>query len=139
MIERKIGGLKLKMYSSIEEMPIERYHKFNVYSLLSAGIGNDIESIQEHITAIFQALTKKDFDKLNIMFQNYYHSLHLTVEGYDTTSMAFTCLIHSINGKEMLDISEDNLRKVSKRITRHEKRQSVINFFRELKKKLKMK
>ena len=139
MINKKIGRLRLELYSSIDELPAERYHKFNLYSLLSAGIGNDVESIQGHISRIYEALQKKDFERLQTMFQNYYHSLHFILEQIDTQSISFACLVHSINGQEIKDLSDENLKKVSSRITKSVKRAEVLNLVQSIKKKLKRK
>ena len=136
MINKNIGRLRLKIYDNIGELPIERYHKFNTYCLLSMGIGSDIESIDNHIAEIFQALHRKDYDRLTVNFTNYYHSLRLIQDHMDIPSVAFACLVHSINDQEITDISEENLRIVSGRLTQAKRRELVINLFRELKKKL---
>lgn len=139
MIDKKIGRLKLKLYNGIDELPAERYHKFNLYCLLASGIGSDVTALNNHITTIYQALQMKDFARLKTLFENYYMNLNYTIQGMDLNSMAFVCLIHSINGKEILDSSDENLMKISKEISKHEKRSKYLNLFREIKKKLKMK
>lgn len=139
MINKRIGKLRLTLYSGIDELTADRFHKFNLYSLLSAGIGNDVESIQGHITQIYSALQKKDFERLKILFQNYHHALHFILEQIDTQSIAFACLVHSINGQLVTDISDDNLKAISERITRNIKRSEVLNLVQTIKKKLKRK
>ena len=136
MITKQLGRLTLKMYNGIDELPAERYHKFNLYCLMSAGIGNDAEALQSHMASIYTALNKKDYDSLLVMFQNYYHSLHFIVEQMDTQSIAFCCLIHSINGDEITDISDDNLMAISKRINKATKRSIALKLLDEIKKKL---
>jgi len=137
MIQKKIGRLNLELYSSINELPSERYHKFNLYCLMAAGIGNDAESVQNHISDIFQSLSKGDTERLKIQFQNYYHSLHLILEKADTQSLAFSCLIAAIDGKPITDLSDDGLQYTQYLISREEKRLQVVGLFTDLKKKLK--
>lgn len=139
MIEKKLGNLKLKVYSGIDELPVERYHKFNLYCLLSAGIGSDVDSINKHISSIYQSLQKKDFKRLQTQFENYYATLNYILEGIDVQSTAFACLVYSINGKVQHDISDENLTKIVKKIGRGVKRQIIINSLNEVKKKLKRK
>lgn len=136
MITKKIGFLKLELYNGIDELTTERYHKFNLYCLLSSGVGSDVESIKEHMIKIYQVLQKKDFKRLQKMFENYYLSLSYITEGLDLKTLAFTCLIHSINGDEISDLSDDNLERLSKRITKNIKRQAIFDLFKEIKKKL---
>lgn len=137
MIVKRIGRLNIKLYDCIDELPIERYHKFNIYCLLSAGIGNDIESVTSHINSIYSALQRKDFDRLKIQFENYYMSLNMILEHIDTQSIAFACLVHSINGDEITDLSDESLKNISKRITRAGKRVKILELVSEIKKKLK--
>jgi hypothetical protein len=139
MINRTIGRLRLELYSSIDELPSNRYHKFNVFCLISAGIGGDIESIQGHISKMYESLGHKDYEKLSNQLQNYYHALHLAVEGIDAKSVALSCLIHKINNEVITDISDDNLEAISKRISKEQNREHLIKLLNELKKKLKMK
>jgi hypothetical protein len=139
MINKNIGRLRLELYNGVDELPIERYHKFNLYCLMSAGIGNDVESITKHMGSIYQSLNKKDIERLKIQFQNYYHSLYLIIDKVDTTNMAFACLIHSVNGREVTDLSEEGIRRLQIKITRAERRKQIVQLFVDLKKKLRMK
>ena len=139
MIDKRIGNLRLKLYSGIDELTAERFHKFNLYTLIATGIGSDVTSLQNHITLIYQALNKKDYDRLKTLFENYHHSIHLITEQIDTQCVAFACLVHSINGDEITDISDENLIKISKRITKNVRRVEALQVLEEIKKKLKMK
>ncbi len=139
MIKKRIGRLRLEIYDSIKELPIERYHQFNIYCLLSTGIGADVEGINKHYADIFQSLEKKDYKRLKTLFQNYYYCLHLIIEHMDLPSLAFACLVKSINERDITDFSEDNLKHISERLTRAAKRQLIFDLFKDLKKKLRTK
>jgi hypothetical protein len=134
----RIGRLRVEFYDSVNELPSERYHKFNTYCLLYMGIGADAEDMQKHYSDMLQALHRKDLDRLGKMLQNYMYCLHLITEHIDLPSMAVACLVKSINDKEVNDVSEENLKRVAKRITQAKKRQMVVNLFKVLKKKLRM-
>lgn len=137
MIRKKIGRLEVELYGNINELPSERYHKFNLYCLMSAGIGNDTESVIEHIQGMYTSLAKKDTDRLMIQLQNYHHALHLILEKQDTQSLAFACLVAAIDGKPTRDISDDGLQYTQYLINREEKRLKMLAILNELKKKLK--
>lgn len=136
MIHERVGRLRLELYNGIDELPSERYHKFNLYCLMYTGIGNDAESVAKHIGDMYQSLTKNDTERLKIQLQNYHHSLYLILEKADIQSMAFACLVHSINGKEVTDLSEEGLKWIQGRISRASKRQQITKLLKDLKKKI---
>ena len=39
----------IKLYDSIDELPIVNFQKYNKYILIDSGLGSDIESVDEHI------------------------------------------------------------------------------------------
>lgn len=137
MIHRKIGRLRLQLYDSIDELPIERYHKFNMYCLMYLGIGNDPASISKHYTDMIQSIAKNDIDRLKTQLHNYYTCLHLITQGVDTQTLAFSCLVYSINEKEITDTSEEGLNWIRSRVVRAEKRSTALQILADLKKKLK--
>lgn len=136
MINRNIGRLRLELYSSVDELPIERFGKFNIYCLLAAGIGNDVESVNKHLEELYKSAYAKDFEKLKTQLYNYHHSLNAILNGERLETSAFACLVHSINGKEVNDLSEEGIKWITTRILRAEKTQMAFNLFAELKKKL---
>lgn len=136
MIEKNIGRLTIKYYNSIDELPTENYHKFNLYALIDSGIGSDTDSIKTHIEGIYAALQKKDFDRLKVLFGNYYMSLSYITEGLDMKSIAVCYMIHSVNGKLNNDLSDEAIHKLAKKLAKHVKRQHFISQFTALKKKL---
>ena len=136
MIDQNIGRLRLKVYGGIDELPSERYNKFNIYCLLRAGIGNDAESIATHIQDLATTIGKNDTERAMVQLNNYYHALNMILNHEDTQSMAFACLVHSINGVEITDISEEGLRWIVSRIARAEKRVQAAQLFDLLKKKI---
>ena len=49
MKDIKIGKHKLKIYDSIEELPIVRHHKFNKLMLIDAHIGSELSDFDNHL------------------------------------------------------------------------------------------
>lgn len=138
MLSKNIGRLRLELYSSVDELPSERYNKFNIYCLLRAGIGNDAESVLEHMQGLYQSAGKKDYQRVLTQLQNYHHSLSAILSHEDTACTAFACLIYSINGVEVRDTSDEGLKWVVSRVARAEKRVQALQLLTILKKKLKM-
>ena len=52
MIVKKIGKHEIKLYDSIDDMPIINFQKYNKFLLIDSGVGSDLEDIDLHITKI---------------------------------------------------------------------------------------
>lgn len=116
MREEKINGLKVKMYDSIDELPIVRFHKYNKFMLIDSGIGSDLTDIDTHITKISSFIATDDKKNAIIEVENMRQLLYMITEGLSPKHLAFACLVHSINGNLITDISDDGLKKVNERL-----------------------
>ena len=58
----KINNHELKLYDSIDEMPIVNFQKYNKYIIVDSGLGSDIDSVDEHLVNLAK-LIKSDKDK----------------------------------------------------------------------------
>lgn len=129
-----INGKEIKLYDSIDEMPIVNFQKYNKYILLDSGLGSDINSVDEHIVNLAK-LIKTDAVKAQQELQNLRQNMHMIVSGISPKYMAFTALIYSINGKPLDSLSDDYLREVLDSI-REIKHSKIISFLLRFKKKL---
>jgi hypothetical protein len=111
MKELQIGKHHVLIYDSIDELPIRRFHKFNRYVLIDSGIGSDLNDINVHINRIAQYMTS-DLDKGRIELENLRQSLYLISEEINPKHLSFAVLVHSIDAKRVLDLSDDNMAKV---------------------------
>ena len=64
-----IKGKIIKLYDSIDEMPIVNFQKYNKLILLDSGLGSDINSVDEHIVKLAK-LIKTDISKASQELQN---------------------------------------------------------------------
>lgn len=129
-----INKLKIVLYDSIEELPIVRFHKFNKYMLVDAGIGSDLNDINTRIASIL-ARIDSDKNSAKIELENLRQSLFLVSEGTNVKHLSFVLLIESINGEKIFDLSDENVKRVSKRINT-EKRSVIDRIIDSIKKKL---
>lgn len=127
-----IKGIELKLYDSIDEMPIVNFQKYNKFVLIDSGLGSDVDSVDEHIVNLAK-LIKKDIDKASQELQNLRQTMHMVVCEISPKYMAFAALIHSINGEKLTDLSDDNLKSIIEQL--REVRHSVIIDFLEWVKK----
>ena len=68
-----VKGKVIKLYDSIDEMPITNFQKYNKYILLDAGLGSDVDSVDQHIVNIAKLINtdkKKAMQELQNMRQN---------------------------------------------------------------------
>ena len=134
MQELEYNGYKIKLYDSIEDLPIVNYHKYNRYLLLESGIGSSIEDIDAHIIKIAK-LIGTDAKKAVQELQNMRQSIYMANSELSPKNLAFAALIYSINGEKVNDYSEDNLKHIVGML--NEVPQSLISrTLGELKKKL---
>ena len=72
LINKKI----VRVYDSIDEMPIVNFQKYNKYLLIDSGIGSDADDIDAHIVKIAKFIkannNKKALQELQNMRQNMY-------------------------------------------------------------------
>lgn len=128
------GNREIKLYDSIDEMPIVNFQKYNKFVLLDTGIGSDINSIDNHLVNLIK-LIKSDLSKANQEIQNLRQNMYMIVSEISPRYMAFAALIHSIDGKKLENLSDDYLKEVLEDI-KTVKHSTVFEFLSSVKKKL---
>ena len=53
----------VKVYDSIDEMPIVNFQKYNKYLLIDSGLGSDADDIDSHISKIAKFIKADDSKK----------------------------------------------------------------------------
>lgn len=107
----KINKHTVEIYDSIDEMPIQRFQKYNKYMLIDSGVGSDIQDILNHIdrTKIY---IKANPSMAVAEMENMKQAIYLVAEEMSPKYMAFAVLVHKIDGKEMNDLTDTGLKKV---------------------------
>lgn len=124
----------VELYDSIEELPIVNFQKFNRYMLIDAGIGSDINDVDSHITKVAKFI-KSDKVKALQELQNMRQNMFMIINEISPKHLAFATLIHSINGKEITDLSDENLSAIIDSF-RSVKRSKIIDLLDRFKKKI---
>lgn len=122
----------VKVYDSIDEMPIVNFQKYNKYLLIDSGIGSDIDSVDEHLVKLAK-LIKTDISKANQELLNLRQNLHMIVSSISPKYLAFAALIHSVDGKVVTDLSDDNLNRILNELkaVKHSKLIDIIYRFKK--------
>lgn len=131
VINKKI----VKVYDSIDEMPIINFQKYNKYLLIDSGIGSDADDIDAHIAHIARYIKNNDTKKALQELQNMRQNMHMINSEISPRYLAFAALIHSIDGKEVNDLSDDGLKAMLTELKKI-KHSRVMDFLIWLKKKI---
>lgn len=135
MITHIVNNNTLKLYDSIDDLPIRRYHKFNKLMLIDAGVGSDVQSINQHIDTLKKLVFKDRKDEALTLLDNIRQSFYLIAEEISPRHLAFAVLIKSINGEEVHDISDENLKRILAKLAQ-EKVSVIDSILNAVKKKL---
>lgn len=100
----------VKVYDSIDEMPIANFQKYNKYLLIDSGIGSDANDIDAHMTKIAKFINANDSKKALQELQNLRQNIYMVNCEISPKYLAFAALIYSIDGKELTDLSDGGLK-----------------------------
>lgn len=131
----RINNKTILVYDSIDEMPIVNFQKYNKFLLIDSGIGSDVDDIDAHIVKVAKYIKASDEKKALAELQNMRQSIYMVNSEISPKYLAFAALIHSIDGKEVTDLSDDGLKTLLQDI-REIKHSAIVDFLTWLKKKL---
>jgi hypothetical protein len=103
------SGKEIVFYASIKEMPIKLHNIAQRYILQDMGLGSDINAIDEHFKALDSQLSAGKLQEAMIERENQRFAFFSMLQRLNYKSLSFGCHIHSIDGKEITDRSEEAL------------------------------
>ena len=113
ILHKGLKKTKIMLYADIDQLPADRFSKVNKYWMLHDELGSSFEDIDRiHITRI--VLSLHDKDKAKKVLDNMRVLIHNIINEVNPESMSFACMIHSIDGVEVTDLSDENLMKIIK-------------------------
>lgn len=113
MKEISLNGYLLEMYDSIEELPEERFQKFNRYAVIDAGIGSDIDSMARHINLILQYNQRGKQEDVAQAASNLLQCLTFVVNGISPEMHCFSAMVKSVNGVAWEDTGTSGAEKLT--------------------------
>lgn len=131
----RVNGKKIKLYTSIDELPIINFQKYNKYLLIDSGIGSDANDVDDHIVRIAKFIKLNESSKALKELQNLRQNIYMVNNEISPKHLAFTALIHSIDDVPLTDLSDENLRAILEDLNKV-RRSSLIDLLFRLKKKL---
>ena len=118
MKEITIGNTTLEIYTSIEELDVDRFHHYNRQLLLDAGIGGDADNTAKHIRDIIVANAQGDKEGVERAALTLQQNITLVTTGQNPKSRSFALMVHSINGKRQTAMHETALDQMLKNLSR---------------------
>lgn len=113
VLHKGLTRTKVLLYTEIDQLPADRFAKVNKYWMLNDELGSCFEDIDRiHITRL--ALSLNDTSKAKKVLDNLRVLIYNIINETDPESLAFAVLVHSIDGVELTDLSDENLKKTIK-------------------------
>ena len=81
--------------------------------LVDSGIGSDLNDINGHIAKIARYISKKDEKNAQAQLENLRTSLYMIANETNVRHLSFAILVKSINGKEVTDLSDENIKRIA--------------------------
>ena len=81
MKELKLNGHKVRIYDSIDTLPITRFHSYNRMLLVDAGVGSDISDFDNHIERMVRYIRKGDNDSAAKELENMRQNVFTILQG----------------------------------------------------------
>ena len=102
------GQHVIKLYDSVDELPISAYQRYNKFLLIDAGIGSSIDDFDAHLVKLAKLIGNNDREKAAQELQNMRQNLYMINSKISPKYLAFAALIYSIDGKKVEAVSDDD-------------------------------
>ena len=109
-----IGRHRVKVYDSIDDLPMARFHKYNKFLLIDAGLGSDMQSFDAHIEKVVRFMKSGDKDNAAKELENMRQNVYIMLTEQSPQNLSFAALVAEIDDVEMNDLSDDGLERVRK-------------------------
>lgn len=106
-----MNGRRVRLYDSIDELPIVRFHKYNRMLLVDAGIGSDISDFDAHIEKVVRWMRKGDNENAAKEMENMRQNVYMIMSEQSVRDLSLACLVESIDGERCDDLSPEGLTK----------------------------
>ena len=102
------GKHVIKLYDSVDELPIGAYQRYNKFLLIDAGIGSSIDDFDAHIVKLAKLIGNNEREKAIQELHNMRQHLFMINSKVSPKYLAFAALVYSIDGKKIEAVSDDD-------------------------------
>jgi hypothetical protein len=133
MRTQKLSNHSVKIYDSIEELLIGRFHKYNKCMLVDSGLGSDLQDADGHFVRAIMMIQSGQNELAVKELENLRQGLYLIDQSLSPKHMAYAVLVKEVDGNIRDDISDEGLKETLKMI--NETPKGVMDWFLESVKK----
>ena len=105
------------LYDSIDNLPIHLFSKMQKYQLIENGIGSNISEFDKHFEDTIDYLNHDKKDKAIKELRNLRHLFFHSLNEINPSHLSFCCMVYSIDGKQIVDYSEESLKRLCKQLS----------------------
>jgi hypothetical protein len=109
MTELKINEHTVQLYSSIKELPIVLSKRMSTYLLQDTGIGSSMNDVDDHLARLRIFVSNDRKTEALEELKNLRFNLFSMLSGLNYQSLAFGCLIASVDGQPVTDYSSEGI------------------------------
>jgi len=110
------GKHVIKLYDSVDELPISAYQRYNKFLLIDSGIGSSIDDFDAHIVKLAKLIGNNEREKAVQELQNMRQNLYMVNSNISPKYLAFAALVYSIDGKKFEAVSDDDYQELLTKI-----------------------
>jgi len=125
IIKKGVKRTRIKIYDDIDKLPISRFMLANKYWMLHDSIGSSITDFDTNHFNRF-ALIAGDKEKTLKELQNFRILVYNLMNEINVQHLSFACLIHSVNEREITDLSEESLKRLLNELSEKGLTQDVL-------------
>lgn len=107
---------RVKIYDSIDEMTVARYHRWNQMMVLNEGVGLTVDGLNSRLANVANLIDAERTDAAKIELHNIAVALSVTRAGADMQTRALAATIAEIDGEVVDDLTSDGIEKTVKRL-----------------------
>lgn len=117
MVKMKIGRHDAEVYDAIDELPVVRFHRYQKFLMIDAGIGAEIADFDRRIEKARRYMLSGKGDMAAKELENLRQCVHFIQTGINPKHLAFAALVKSIDGRPCDDMSDDGLAEVTRMLS----------------------
>lgn len=110
-------GHTCSIYQSIFELPADRHTELNCYLLQLSGVGTDVESVNRHFAALSGFIANNQRSEAADELAQLHYNFHWGLDKFAPGTLAFACLVASVDGQACQDFTEAGLTTLSQRLS----------------------
>lgn len=117
MVTTKIGRHTVRIYDSIEELPIVRFHKYQKLLLIDAGVGADLAAFDARLEKARRFILDGKPDAAMQELNNLRQAVYFIQQDINPRHAAFAVLVAELDGKPCDDLSDEALARVTEALS----------------------